>query len=144
MVRPSQSGWGVDDGNAAFLWGGYDKGVFVEGFTRAVKKAASSSLPPSSESPPGGRGNREAAAPEGAVSRDGGGERGEEVPCRGVGCGCAPFRQQRALVLVVVPGVEGWVEGGVLLLGDKCREEEEEEVGGGGGGGGGGRGERRG
>ena len=95
-----------------------------------------------SESPPGGCGNREAVAPEGAVSRNEGRERGEEVPCRGDGCGRAPFGQQRAPVIVVIPGVEGWVEGGVLLLGDIHHKEEEEEVGGGGGGGegGGGRG----
>ena len=93
MVRPSQSGWGVDDSDAAFLLGGYDKGVLVEGVARAMKKAAasSSSLPSSSESPRGGRGNREDAAPKGAVSRDGGGERGEEVPSRSNGCGRAPF-----------------------------------------------------
>jgi len=32
---------------------------------------------------------------------------------------------------------QGWVKGGVFLLGDLCHEEEEEEGGGGGGGGGG-------
>ena len=80
MVRPSQSGWVVDNGNVAFLSGGYDKGVVIEGVVRAVKKAALSSSPPSSESPPGGRGNREAAAPEGAVSRDGGGRGGRRSP----------------------------------------------------------------
>ena len=40
----------------------------------------------------------------GTVSRDGGGERGE----------------RRAPVVVIVPGVEGWVEGGALHLGDIC------------------------
>ena len=109
MVRPSQLGWGVEDGDVTFLSGGYDEVVVVEGVARAVKKAASSSSPPTSESPPGGCGNREAVAPEGAVSRNRGRERGEEVPCRGDGCGRAPFGQQRALVLVVVPGVEGWI-----------------------------------
>ena len=29
--------------------------------------------------------------------------------------------------MLVMPGVKGWVEGGVLLLGDlRCKEEEEE------------------
>ncbi len=80
MVRPSQSGWGVDDGDAAFLSGGYDKDVLVEGVARAVKKVALLTSPPLSESPPGGRGNREAAAPEGAVSRGGGGRGGRRSP----------------------------------------------------------------
>ena len=35
---------------------------------------------------------------------------------------------------------QGWVKGGVFLLGDLCCKEEEEEGGGGGGGGGGGEG----
>ena len=38
--------------------------------------------------------------------------------------------------MLVVPRVEGWVEGGVLILG-KIQSVEEEEEGGGGGGGGG-------
>ena len=58
MAHPSKSGWGVDDGDAAFLLGGYDKCVVDEGVARAAKKAGSSSLSPLSESPPGGRGAR--------------------------------------------------------------------------------------
>jgi len=69
VVRPSKSGWGVDDGNVAFLLGGYYKGVVVKGVARAVKKSGSSS-PPLSETLPGGRGAR------GARSRGTEGRRG--------------------------------------------------------------------
>ena len=58
VARPSKSGWGIDNGDAAFLLGVYDKVAVVEGVARAAKKAASLSSPPSSESPPGGRGAR--------------------------------------------------------------------------------------
>ena len=43
VARPSKLGWGIDDGNTAFLSGGYDKGIVVEGVARAAKKASSSS-----------------------------------------------------------------------------------------------------
>ena len=56
MARPSKSGWGVDDGDAAFLSGGYCKGVVVKAVARAANKSGSLSSP--SELPPGGRGAR--------------------------------------------------------------------------------------
>ena len=43
---------GVDDGNAAFLLGGGNKGIVVEGVVRATKKAGSLSSSPLTESPP--------------------------------------------------------------------------------------------
>ena len=43
-----------------------------------------------------------------------------------------PAKQPVKETMLIVPGMEGWVEGGVLLLGDIRREEEEEEGGGGG------------
>ena len=36
------SRWGVDEGEAAFLSGGYDKGVVLGGVARAAKKSGSS------------------------------------------------------------------------------------------------------
>jgi hypothetical protein len=86
VVRPSKSGWGVDDGNVAFLSRGYDKGVVVKGVARAAKKASSSLLSPSSESPPGGRGAREAVAPggRGLEGRRGGEGGGGPLPRRRV------------------------------------------------------------
>ena len=43
---------GVDDGDAAFLSGGDDKGIVVEVVVRAAKKVGSLSLPPLLESSP--------------------------------------------------------------------------------------------
>jgi hypothetical protein len=38
-----------------------------------------------------------------------------------------PAKRPVEEAMLVMPGVKGWVEGGVLLLGDlRCKEEEEE------------------
>jgi hypothetical protein len=47
------------------------------------------------------------------VLRDGGGERGEEVPHRGNGCGCGPSSSQLAPVVVGVGGAGPGGGGGV-------------------------------
>ena len=49
-----------------------------------------------------------------------------------------PAKRPVEEVMLVVPRVEGWIEGGVLILGKIQSVEEEEEGGGGGGGGEGG------
>ncbi len=46
-----------------------------------------------------------------------------------------PAKRPVEEAMLVVPRVEGWIEGGVLILG-KIQSVEEEEGGGGGGGGG--------
>ena len=122
----------------SFLSGGYDKGVVVEGVARAVKKAASSSSPPSSESPPEGRGNREAVAPEGAISRDGGGRGGRRSPAAATDADARHSYSNGHS-----SSLSGWRGGSregysfsaiyAALLGNIHRKEEEEEVGGGGG-----------
>jgi hypothetical protein len=58
---------GVDDGDAAFLSEGGDKGIVCEGVVRAVKKAGPLLSLPSSESPP---------APVGVGGARGGGDVG--------------------------------------------------------------------
>ena len=54
----------------------------------------------------------------GAVSRDGGGERGEEIPRHGNECGRAPFGPQRAPVVVGCANVGNAGIGGARGGGD--------------------------
>ena len=88
---------GVDDGDAAFLSGGGDKGIACEGVVRAAKKAGSLSLSPSSESPPAPVGV--GVGGTGVGGTRGGGDVG--VPQ------VRPAERPVKEAMLVVPGVKG-------------------------------------
>jgi hypothetical protein len=88
---------GINDSGAAFLSGGGNKGIVVEGVVRAAKKAGSLSSSPSSESPPAPVGVGIGGASVGGAR--GGGDVGvpKERPAEG------PVEE----AMLVLPGVKG-------------------------------------
>jgi hypothetical protein len=90
---------GVDNGDAAFLSGGGDKGIVIEGVVRAAKKAGSLSSSQSSESPPAPVGVGVGGGGAGVGGARGGGNVG--VPQ------VRPAKQPVEEAMLVVPGVKG-------------------------------------